>query len=138
MAVTIADFRQHYPEFKDPAPYRDLDIQALIWAAAGDPTKGTTGLLVEKRFRSAMDLATSLFVAHFLVVETRNRKSAQRGGTPGQVQGPLSASSASDVSKSMDTTGISLADQGQWGSTVYGQRLYQLIRMAGAGPLVVR
>lgn len=128
MAVTHQDFVTAFPEFSDVSVYPQSqfdfwEAQAYLQLNAG-------------RFGTSLDLAVMLFVAHNLVLSAQARKSATSGGGVVSTSSSLVASKAVDkVSVSYDTTTTTIAGAGLWNATVYGQRLYAMIRAFGAGLL---
>lgn len=135
MTVTVASFRQKYPEFSDPGAERDLDIQNLITLAVGDPANNLSGMLNAQRWGSQLDYGVGLFVAHYMALSVRDRLTALAGGIPGEVKGPTTSKAVDKVSVSYDTQAVSLTDMGFWGLTTYGLRFIQFARMVGAGGL---
>lgn len=127
MAVTYSDFVTAFPEFSDATVYPQAqfdfwEAQAYLQLNAG-------------RFGASLDLAVMLFVAHNLVLSAQAKKSAQSGGGVVTTSSSLVASKAVDkVSVAYDTTTTTIAGAGLWNATVYGQRLYAMIRAFGAGP----
>jgi hypothetical protein len=131
MLVTVTHqlFRQRFEEFADPAVYRDIDVDFYLDLASG--------LVNASRFGRNTAWAVMLFVAHNLVIDARNAIKTQAGGIPGSVVGPTVSSTVGPISTTYDVTSTSVENEGFWGNTTYGKRLYQLIRMAGAGPIHV-
>lgn len=77
-----------------------------------------------------------LFVAHNLMLSAQAKRSATNGGGVVSASSSLVASKAVDkVSVSYDTTATTTAGAGLWNATVYGQRLYAMIRACGSGLL---
>lgn len=130
MTITRDQFNAAFPEFSNLTVYpagqfEFWSSQAYLQLNAG-------------RFGSSLDLAVMLFVAHNLVLSAQASKSAARGG--GAVAGTsgLVASKAVDkVSVSYDNATATTAGAGLWNATVYGQRLYAMMRAFGAGMLYV-
>ena len=128
MTVTIAAFRQDYPEFS-AAAYPDSGVTYWLTVA---------GLLLNaSRWQDMLDVATELFVAHNLALERQAQKSATTGAVPGLSTGPVSSKTVGPVTQAYDTTaGIEL-DAGHWNLTTFGTRFINLVRMFGAGPIQV-
>lgn len=128
---THSGFISIFPEFSS-VPAERFSVW-LPWAQL---------FLKRCRWRQAWELACYLYVAHFIVLEQRNAPSLAPGGDGGLAasSGVLTGESQTvdDVSYSYSYNAAltALDGQGQWGKTDYGQRLYQLIRMFGAPPLV--
>ena len=138
MTVTPTNFRDSYPEFMDQAAYPDSAISFWIAVAAGVPgPPQVPGLLNQCRWGRQFDLATQMFVAHYLVLERKAQNEAAYGGLPGQATGPASSKSVDKVSQSFDTSSASYDGAGHWNLTTYGTRLWQLVQMFGMGPIYV-
>ena len=127
MALTPARVRQLYRQFDDPGVYDDFVINTYLSFAVG--------MLNPSRWGNQLDFATGLFVAHHLTLRARDELTIQAGGLPGAVQAPIASKSVDKVSISFDVGAVSLADEGFWGSTMYGKQLYNLARMFGSGGL---
>lgn len=129
MAVTYNSFVAVFTEFSDAAAYPQTTVEFWIGQAAFQ--------LNANRLRNSYDLAVMLFTAHNLVLGKRDTRAAAGGGTPGQVSGPQSSKAVDKVSVSYDTGAVTYPGAGEWNATSYGQRLYRLMRAAGAGPVYV-
>lgn len=125
MTVDAGTFRSDFPEFADGTAYPDSTISFFI-ALAGK-------LLNPDRWYDLLDYATELYVAHNLVLSSRNVLTSEGGGIPGMVMGPQRSKTVDDVIVSYDTSAITLDNGGFWNLTTYGVQLLQLIRMAGSG-----
>lgn len=138
MSVTPTTFRQQFREFMQPDDYPDDAINlwnttALMFLTGSVIADNTT------RWGTALDYATSLFIAHHLVLGARNLATAQAGGIPGEVKGPATNKSVDKVSQGYDTKAVTFEDGSAafWNQTSYGVRLYDLITMFGAGGVQV-
>lgn len=129
MAVTYSTFVGVFTEFADATAYPQSTVDFWMGQAAFQ--------LNANRLRNSYDLAVMLFTAHNLVLGKRNSQAASAGGAPGQVTGPQTSKAVDKVSVSYDTGAVSYPGAGEWNATSYGQRLYRLLRAAGAGPLYV-
>lgn len=129
MTVTVASFRQDYPEFASPIKYTDRDIQRYLVLGVNrcDPA----------RWGDIADLGVSLFTAHFLVLAARDKARSDAGGIPGQVVGPQGSKSVGGVSASYDTASVTEQGAGFWNMTTYGIEFYRWSNMAGMGPLTI-
>jgi hypothetical protein len=127
--LTPAVFRQQFAEFQDPQTYQDTVINLWITVAGQ--------LLNCDRWGTLLDFGVSYFVAHHLALGYQNQLTAQAGGVPGKLKGPMSSQSVDKASAGYDTAAISLEDMGFWGTTVYGLRFLQLGRTMGAGGVQV-
>jgi Protein of unknown function (DUF4054) len=129
LTATPATLRQGFPEFKNVQQYPDELIQYwLNWAYL---------LLNKGRWGKMYDNAATLFAAHNIVEEARAMREAGKGIIPGYATGAVSSKSVDKVAVSYDTALVSEKDAGDWNQTIYGRRLYRLIRMFGAGPVQV-
>lgn len=129
MTVTIASFRQDFPEFDDSSLYPDSGITYYLNLA---------GLLLNvQRWSTILDFGTAMFVAHNLVLERKAQAEAENGAPPGVSTGPVSSKSVDKVSISYDTTAGLDEGAGHWNETIYGKRFIHLARMIGTGPLQI-
>lgn len=124
MTVTAASFRQHWPEFTSTTDYPDPQVNFWI-SLAGK-------MLFEDVWGEVLDNGIELFVAHHLVMWKR---SATGGSIPGNVTGVVSGKSVGPVSVSYDVGSVSFTDAGHWNASTYGQQIWFLIQMFGAGGL---
>lgn len=129
MAVTYQSFVAVFAEFANTSAYPQTTVEFWLGQAPFQ--------LNANRLRNSYDLAVMLFVAHNLVMGARNARADAGGGTPGQVSGPQSSKAVDKVSASYDTGAVTYPGAGEWNATSYGQRLYRLLRAAGAGPVYV-
>ena len=127
--MDIAAFRAALPEFADTAVYPDSLV--LIWSNVA------TSFVNEARWAEVYDTGIYLVTAHHLVLGERDSLTAQVGGTPGQVTGPLSAKAVDKVSASYDTGAAVIDGGGFWNLTTYGIRYLSLARIFGAGGLQI-
>lgn len=123
--MDAATFRQQFPEFSDITAYPGelIDLHLAVGALSLDA--GVWG--------DFHDRGLGLFTAHNLVIGARNTATADAGGTPGAVSGPLTSKSVDKVSASYDTGATTYEGAGFWNMTSYGVQLYQLARLIGAG-----
>lgn len=129
MAITSAQFRIDYPEFATIATYPDSAVNYFLTLAYQ--------LLNADRWNTQLDMAAELFVAHNLVLEQRASLESATGQVPGSMTGPISNKSVDKVSIGFDTGSAANKDAGHWNLTIYGNRLYRLMKMFGASPLFV-
>lgn len=129
MTITVSTFRASMPEFADPGTYPEPTVNFYI---------GLSGKLLDvNRWEDLFDYGQTLFVAHHLVLAAQRTEQASFGGLPGEARGPLSSKSIDKVSVSYDTGSAAEDGAGFYNSTSYGQELYRLVRMIGAGPIQV-
>lgn len=132
MAVTIThdQFVAAFPEFGNTTIYPTAQFdfwssQAYLQLNAG-------------RFGASLDLGAMLFVAHNIVLSAQATKSAASGGgAVAGTSGLVAAKAVDKVSVSYDNATATTAGAGLWNATVYGQRLYAMMRAFGVGPLYV-
>jgi len=129
MPSTPSVFKGHYPEFVCPDTYPPSQVQYWLDTAYS--------MLNASRWGRQLDMAAELYCAHNLALEARAMKEASMGGIPGSSVGVLSSKSVDKVSAGYDTSVATEKDAGHWNLTIYGTRLYRLIKMFGAGPLTV-
>lgn len=126
-AVPSADFRRDFPEFANVAAYPEPVVN--FWLGVADLMLSTT------RWGNLRNLGMQMFAAHNLALEKLATNTAARGGVPGMASGAITSKSVGPASVSYDTQASVSPDAGHWNMTIYGQRLYQMIRMFGAGPI---
>lgn len=127
--VAPAAFRALFPEFANSTTYPDATVSA--WSAMAGK------LLSAERWGDLADLGTGLFIAHNLVLATRDAAASSKGGVSGASGGVVASKSVDKVSVSYDTGATTVADGGAWNLTTYGVRYLQLARMVGAGGLQI-
>lgn len=121
--IDATKFRTDFPEFADEAKYTPAMVE--FWL------KLAVLRLNEKRWADLYDFGIELFVAHQLVLATKNLKTA------GVQVAPVASKSVDKVSVSYDTSAVTLDNAGHWSTTNYGQQFWQLLLMAGAGGVQV-
>lgn len=129
MAITVAKFRYDYPEFQSTENFPSSQITYWINFAYQ--------MLNPQRWGRQLDLAAELYVAHNIAIEMLAMKQGKAGGAPGLGMGAINNKSVDKVSVGMDVNLASEKDGGHWNLTIYGTRLYRMIKMFGAGPLIV-
>ena len=129
MTIDVTQFRSNYPEFANTDKFPDQVINYWIGIAYQ--------MLSADRWGEQLDFAASLYVAHNVVIEARAVLTSNAGGLPGEATGPKSSKSVDKVSVSYDVGIASEQGGGHWNLTIYGTRLYRLIKLFGAGPLQV-
>jgi hypothetical protein len=126
--TTAQGFRDVCPAFADEATFPDESI--MFWLSAAC-------LLLTHRWGNMRGLATILFVEHNLALEAFSANTAAAGGIPGIGLGMVASQAAKAVSISYDTAMAGEEGAGVWNLTTYGQRLYRLMMMFGAGPVQI-
>ena len=139
MSVTVATFRQDYPEFDDvnyptPAVNYYLAIAALL---LNTNRLGLGTVTAVSPPTTIYDFLTELFVAHFLTIEKRAQDAAKTGAVPGEVGGPVASKSVGPLSVSFDNAAVIAPDAGHWNLSTYGLRFIQLARFKGSGPVQI-
>lgn len=129
MTTTAATFRQRYPEFACIDTYTPSQVNFYLDQAYL--------MLNATRWGRQLDMAAELYTAHHLSLEARAQMAAAAGAPAGATEGITSSKSVDKVSVSKDVGAVTEADAGHWNSTVYGTRLYRLIKMFGAGGVAV-
>jgi hypothetical protein len=129
MTVTADSFRENYPAFANAETYTAEQIDYYLSLAVL--------LLNASRWSTLLDLGTSMFLAHNLVLEAKNKAAADNGAMPGGDVGPVNNKSVDKVSVGYDTAAGIQEGAGHWNLTNYGTRFIQLARMVGAGPIQV-
>lgn len=128
--VTALQFRLDFPEFSNQATFPDS--QVAFWAMVA------AKLCNPQRWRSMLTVAMELFIAHNVALERLAVIGASTpGGIPGISRGIVASEAAGAVSVSYDTSGAAELGAGHWNLTTYGQRLYRMAMMFGAGPIQV-
>lgn len=125
--MDTAQFRVDFPEFADEDVYTDTQI--TFWNTVAEK------LVNEDAWTTLYDFGVSLLIAHNLVVQKRNEKTAAVGGTPGVASGSTSSKQVGDVNTSYDTQNSSEKDAGMYNSTSYGQQFIHYARLFGAGAI---
>lgn len=129
MTVTVASFRQDFPEFASVAIYTNSQVQFYLRLAGK--------MLNVARWGNVIDEGTELYIAHNLALERKAQLAGQNGGVPGGATGNLAGKSVDKVSVNYDNSSAMEPDAGQWNLTTYGLRFIQMARMMGAGPVQV-
>ncbi|EFF82115.1 DUF4054 domain-containing protein [Acinetobacter haemolyticus] len=118
-------FREEMPVFADSAQYPTFQFNFYLNLGKK--------LLNEDRWEDLLDYGLTLFIAHYLTLYKRGIDAASVGGDAGKVVGNETSKAVDSVSKSMDVSGVTIADAGHWNQTTWGVQFYQLMMMVGAG-----
>lgn len=132
-AITPAQFRANFPEFNNQTRYPTGLIQFWMdWSYL---------MLNANRFKpeATLNMAAQLFTAHNLVIERLAQDQAllaanAQAGAGGRNSGPIASKSVDKTAVAYDNAIANDPSAGYWNQTSYGARLWQLIRMFGAGP----
>ncbi len=133
MDVTV--FREAFPQFTaELVP--DVRVQFHLTLAGK--------LLPAKRWDDLLDQGMGLYVAHQLTLELAALKAQDGTGGIDAAAGAVTSETKTVGSMSHAVTragasgqGSALVNAGQYNSTVYGQQLWQLMQIVGAGGMVV-
>lgn len=87
------------------------------------------------RFGGELDYAAMLWVAHTMVLDAQTMAAANAGGIPGDPPAPTTEKHVDKVGKGMDPNLTADPNAGILNATVYGQRLWQMMKMYLGGPL---
>lgn len=129
MTVTASSFRASFTAFADATKYPDGMVN--FWIAQ------SLLMMDAARWGNLIDYGTSLFVAHNLVLQGDDVRTAAFGGNPGIASGAVSSKSVDKVSISYDTSAASEDGAGAWNLTTYGQQYIRQARMMGMGPVQI-
>jgi hypothetical protein len=127
--LTIAQFRNDFPAFADTTVYPDSALTFWLNVAVL--------MLNVGRWGAMYNLGLELYMAYNLLVESQNQIVVAIGGQPGIVRGPIASETPGSVSLSYDTNAGLDKDAGIWNMNNYGTRFYHLMRIMGAGPVLV-
>lgn len=123
--ATPADFRAASPNFADPVMYPDEIVQIYLDAA---------GLLLPACvWGNTLGLATVLFVNHNLFLFSQQFPNGT-GSAPVQLRGPVQSEAAGALSVSYEMQAVLDPAAGWWNYSSWGQLLYRLMMIFGAGP----
>lgn len=125
--MDIAAFRVNFPEFTDTTAYPSSTI--TFWSTLAEK------MLLVDVWGTVWTTGVQLYVAHEIVLSTQNAKASAVGGSPGQAGGIANAKTVGSASISYDATTQSEKDAGWWNRTTYGQQLWRLIQIFGAGAI---
>jgi len=118
-------FRGNFPEFSDQSVYPDS--QVTFWATLAEAQ------LNQCKWGSIWTTACNLYVAHNIVIAKQNVAAGAIGGSPGQSGGITNSKTVGSVTAAYDAASQSEVGAGFWNRTTYGQQLYRLIKIYGAG-----
>lgn len=124
--MDVTTFRTDFPEFANATTYPDATVNFYIGLA--------TAMVNPDVWVDQADYGIALFVAHHLVLATRESKAAAVGQIPGKsIQGITASKSVDKVSVSYDASSVRYEGAGFWNATSYGIQFFRLIRIFGAG-----
>lgn len=127
--ISNDQLRADYPEFGDTNAFPESSLTYWINLA--------TSYINPARWLDQTGIGIELFAAHNLTLEARAMADTVRGGAPGQSKGVISSVSADGVSVSYDTASALDPKAEHWNLTIYGTRFWNLMKIAGAGPIQV-
>lgn len=123
--MVIDDFRAAFPEFTDETVYPDEML--TFWSKLAEYQ------VVQCVWGDLYPTAVELYVAHEITMAAQNVKIAATGGSPGQSGGIANNKTVGSVSVGYDAASQSEKDAGWWNRTTYGQQLFRLMGLYGAG-----
>lgn len=123
--MNVAAFRTNFPEFSDTAAYPSAQI--TFWSTIAEKQ------LPYNIWTDMWDNAVQLYTAHEIVIARQNVQAANAGGSPGQSGGIANNKTVGSVSVGFDANTQSEKNAGWWNRTTYGQQLYRLMLLFGAG-----
>lgn len=139
MSVTAATFRADFTEFASASSYPTSAINyylALAGLLLNQNRWGVPAPTATSPPTALIDFATELFVAHHIVLEYQAQLAARNGAPPGTAAGgPVSGKSVGPISVNYDTGSATYENAGFYNLTFYGTRFWNLVEMAGAGPV---
>ena len=132
--MDIAAFRASFPQFT-AVLVPDARVQFHLTVAGK--------LLPAKRWEDLLDHGLGLYVAHHLTLELEALKVQDGTGGIDAAAGAVTSETKTVGSMSHAVTragasgqGSALVNAGQYNNTIYGQQLWQLMQIVGAGGLV--
>lgn len=128
MAFDPVAFREHFPEFADPA--RFPDSQLTFWGGLA------VQALDERRWGGFYIYGLELYVAHFLALAAQNAAAgggAAGGGIPGTGGSAVANKKVGEVSISYDNARGDMDGGEMWNLTTYGKQYLTLQRLIGQG-----
>lgn len=129
-SLSPQQFRADFPEFASTTVYPNSMVDFYIGLSVN--------MLNPGKFAEQFQYAQELFVAHTITIEAKAIKESSGGGIPGTMAGGIPTSKSVDkVSVSYDASVIMDQAAGHWNMSVYGIRLWQLMKLFGSGPIFV-
>ncbi|MDX7880457.1 DUF4054 domain-containing protein [Acinetobacter nosocomialis] len=123
--ISESSFREEMPALADTTLYPSFQFNFYLNLGKK--------LLREDRWEDMLDYGLTLYIAHYLTLYRRTMNAASIGGDAGKIVGNETSKAVDNVSKSMDVSGVLIAEAGHWNQTTFGVQFYQLMMMAGAG-----
>lgn len=118
-------FLQTFPEFSNTTVYPDAMVKT--WVVPG------VTIISQQLFGEQYNLAVCLWIAHNIVLEARELKTANGGKIVGTATGPVASKSIDKLSIAYSSAATS-ADGGAFNLTTYGLRLWQMLKGFTTGP----
>lgn len=128
--ISVPQFRANFPEFSSTATYPTSQVQFYLDLAYS--------MLNASRWGRQLPFGIQLYTAHNISMEAQMMSQVQAGGIAGANGGGLgvvTAKSVDKVSVSLDASSAQDKLAGDYNLTLYGVRLWKLIKLFGAGPL---
>lgn len=123
--ITVATFREYFPEFSDAAKFPEGQINRQLGLASR--------LLREDVWGDLYDDGIAYLTAHNMALALGSTTSASRGGAAGTPGGIVASKSIDKVSASYDTALGTVDGAGLYNSTSYGRQYAQWLGLFGAG-----
>ena len=128
--LTSQQFRADFPEFISTTNFPNGMVNFYI--------NLSTNMLSLNKFGDQIVYAQELYVAHCITIESKAVKEAASGGIPGTMSGGIPSNKTVDkVSVSYDMDSVLDPSAGNWNLSIYGVRLWPLMKIFGSGPLFV-
>ena len=123
--MDISTFRTSFPEFADETKYPDAMI--TFWDTVG------TSLLNATRWGNLLTIGLYLYVAHQIIMQSKDVALSVRGKYPGLAAGVITNKSVDGVSVSYDVGSATLENAGNYNQTRYGREFWKLVQIVGMG-----
>jgi hypothetical protein len=121
-------FRTSFPEFSDKQKFPTSLISGWAGVAVTQIDASAWG--------NAWNRGVSLYVAHELLLESKEIDAAKNGGATGNASpGVVNSKTVGQVTVAYDTQSAVEKDAGHWNLTIYGRQYYRLMRIFGAGAI---
>ncbi len=122
---TVAQFRTDFPQFSDDTRFPNAQIQFRLNLADRQ--------ISQQGKESLYAYMVELYIAHYLYLWDKDRRSSALGGAGGANNGVINSKSVDKVSMGYDTGATLNPDAGFWNNSRYGSELYEQIIQFGAG-----
>lgn len=127
--ITPQTFRAAFIAFGDEVRFPDPTIQ--FWIGVSEK------MLDAGRWGDLHDHGAMLFVAHNVLLQSKDDNAANIGAAFGGSSGVVTSKSVDKVSISYDASSVAEEKAGVYNLTRYGQQFIRLARMVGMGPVQI-